>query len=61
MAKIYQDWSNRKHVTALTGSGLLLTTSSNDSPAGIERSEPLALSTYFAQSEALIGPLIGET
>jgi hypothetical protein len=42
----------------LTGMGLLFRTSSNDNPGGIALSEPLARSTYLAQSEALIG-LIG--
>jgi hypothetical protein len=33
--------------SVLTGNGLLLSTCSNDSPAGIDLSVPLALSTYF--------------
>jgi hypothetical protein len=44
-------------VNVLTGNGLLFRTSSNDNPGGIALLEPLARSTYLAQSEALIGLL----
>jgi hypothetical protein len=60
MAMGYQDIIPATGSEVLTGRGLLLMTSSNESPLGMACTDPLVRSTYRWHSEALMGALHGD-